>query len=108
MGPRKSTLSLVKSGTTKGSASRIYRTGETISHSGIYQVIHQQHRLPHEVTLLKDEEFPRCAKCDLAVTFKLLLAAQTERETFRDEGVRIALYELPELEAASEDGDIAA
>jgi hypothetical protein len=108
MGPRKSALSLVNSGATQGSGSRTYRTGRSIPHSGIYRVIHQQHRLPHEVTLLKDEEFPRCGKCDRAVTFELVLAAQTEREAFRDEGIRIALYELPELEAASEDSGIAA
>jgi CheY-like chemotaxis protein len=51
--------------------SRCYTTGETIPESGIYTVIHEQHRLPHQVTLLKAEVFPRCAKCGRLVGFVL-------------------------------------
>jgi hypothetical protein len=42
------------------------RTGVAVPESGIYRVSHSQHRLPHEVTLLKDQQFPRL--CGLFVT----------------------------------------
>ena len=51
------------------------RTGEPIAVSGIYRVYHKEHRVPDEVTLIKDEIFPRCEKCDEAVRFKLLRKA---------------------------------
>src|SRR6266576_3981495 len=34
-----------------------YKTGEIVPHSGIYQVTHAEHRLPHEVTLLRANSF---------------------------------------------------
>ena len=75
----------------------VFRTDEIVSQSGIYTVRHRKHRLPHEVTLLRDQRFPRCAKCDTAVTFELVraLANKGEAATF---ATRIFLYELPVLE----------
>jgi len=35
-----------------------YKTGQVVPHSGIYQVSHNEHRLPHEVTLLRANSFP--------------------------------------------------
>lgn len=107
MGPRKSGLFLVKSPARDMSKERIYRTGELIPASGIYRVVHLEHRLPHEVTLLKDEQFPRCAKCASAVTFELLQAAQMERDVFRHNSVRICVYELPEMEHGNDDKQMA-
>jgi hypothetical protein len=49
-----------------------FNTGEIIPQSGIYQVIHTEHRLPHEVTLLRSNPFPTCAQCGNNVSFKLL------------------------------------
>ena len=63
----------------------VFRTGETIKESGIYRVHHNQHRLPHEVTLLQGQDFPRCTRCDDGVSFELVLAAP----------FRIYLNELP-------------
>jgi hypothetical protein len=71
-----------------------FRTDDVIPHSGIYRVLHQKHRLPHEVTLLRDQKFPRCAQCQDAVVFEMLQAAQDETEV-NDKSVRIYLYELP-------------
>jgi hypothetical protein len=88
-------------------AGRIYRTDETIPNSGIYRVLHLEHRLPHEVTLLRDEQFPRCAKCRLAVRFELLQAAEEELDSFREGAMRIALYELPELASEADEGRMA-
>jgi hypothetical protein len=49
-----------------------YSPGETAPASGVYLVRHYQHRLPHEVTILKDEQFPRCRRCGPQVRFELL------------------------------------
>ena len=74
-----------------------FRTDEVIPQSGIYKVIHQRHRLPHEVTLLRDERFPKCARCQDEVTFTLVRTV-----SFTDESLehypQIRLYELPVLD----------
>src|SRR5260221_1625206 len=49
-----------------------FRGGEKIAKSGIYRVFQCKQRGPHEVTLLRDEHFPRCAGCQDAVTFQLV------------------------------------
>src|SRR5882672_10049805 len=68
-----------------------FRTGEPIPESGIYRVIHEGHRLPHEVSLFSDQVFPRCAKCNDAVKFELIQAAT---DLLNEHGFRIYLYEL--------------
>jgi hypothetical protein len=73
------------------------QTGEKIAQSGIYRVIHLNHRLPHEVTLLKDEEFPRCAQCQDAVQFQLVRGIKS-MDTRDEFSTRICLYELPVLD----------
>jgi hypothetical protein len=73
------------------------RTDEIVPQSGVYKVRHQKHRLPHEVSFLRDQQFPRCAQCQNAVIFELLRAVTDEAEA----GIsspRICLYELPVLE----------
>jgi hypothetical protein len=71
-----------------------FKTGTIIPASGIYRVSHSAHRLPHEVTLLKGETFPRCQKCVDAVTFDLVRAMDVAPRFLW----RIMLYELPVLE----------
>ena len=56
-----------------------YKTGETVPHSGIYRVSHSEHRLPHEVTLLRANPFPPCSKCGNDVAYDLLRAVTVER-----------------------------
>ena len=70
-----------------------FRTGQKVPQSGIYRVTHQEHRLPHEVTLLKDADFPRCSKCQEAVSFEVVSLAP-RLDTLRE---RVTLYELPDL-----------
>jgi hypothetical protein len=74
-----------------------YRTGLKIRQTGIYTVFHAEHRLPHEVTLLKGETFPRCSQCGTSVEFELQKAAP---EISGAGGFRVVLYELPAEEAA--------
>ena len=70
-----------------------FRTGAKVPESGIYRVTHAEHRLPHEVTLVKGADFPRCSKCKEAVTFRAVkLAPRIDR--LRE---RVTLYELPEI-----------
>lgn len=94
MGGKQSYLYLARSSSGTKRLPPVFRTGERIPESGIYQVVHSKHRLPHEVTLLRHEEFPRCAKCQDAVKFRLVRsvnAAAMERASTP----RISLYELP-------------
>jgi hypothetical protein len=70
---------------------KYFRTGLKIPRSGIYKVTHSAHRLPHEVTLLQGQIFPRCESCASNVQFELINAAQ---EIEKDE-FRVVLYELP-------------
>jgi hypothetical protein len=79
---------------SKRTAKQIFKTGEIVLESGIYKVTHEEHRLPHEVTLLKGAQFPRCSKCKEAVTFKVVaLAPRLDR--IRE---RVTLYQLPDLD----------
>jgi hypothetical protein len=68
-----------------------YRTGQKIPQSGIYKVIHSEHRLPHDVTLISGEVFPRCASCGNHVQFELVQAAAAVGAS----GFRVVVYELP-------------
>jgi hypothetical protein len=67
-----------------------YKTGEIVPYSGIYQVAHAEHRLPHEVTLLRANAFPPCSKCGNNVVFKLLRAVTVER-------FAVTLNAIPEM-----------
>ena len=67
-----------------------YKTGDMVPHSGIYNVSHNEHRLPHEVTLIRGNSFPRCAKCGNNVVYRLLRAVTVDRFS-------ITLNEIPEL-----------
>jgi len=72
-----------------------FKTGQQIPDSGVYKVSHQQHRLPHEVTLLKGETFPRCVKCGDRVEFELVHAAPYQRD---GTAFQVQLYALPDLD----------
>jgi hypothetical protein len=93
---------LVKPAAGKMAEGATFRTDEIVPQSGIYRVRHSSHRVPHEVTLLRDQYFPRCAKCDTAVMFELVRAVIDEYEP-AILSPRICLYELPVFE---DDGPI--
>jgi len=67
-----------------------YRSGEKVGVSGIYRVVHYQHRLAHEVTLLQGGIFPPCMRCGLQVVFELL-------RTVSPGEFRVHLNTLPEV-----------
>lgn len=74
---------------------KTFSTGEAVPHSGIYQVIHEGHRLPHEVTLIAGEIFPRCSNCKDAVQFQAIRQATLAQA---DKSFKIVVYELPVVE----------
>lgn len=73
-----------------------FKTGALIRQTGIYKVIHCEHRLPHEVILFQGERFPRCSKCRDKVSFELVYPAT---EIYADRGFRVVVHELPALES---------
>jgi hypothetical protein len=68
-----------------------FRCGGKIVESGIYRVYHRNHRLPHEVTLLRDQLFPKCIECEDSVYFKLVRSAPDITLA----PFKVALYALP-------------
>jgi hypothetical protein len=97
-----SSLHLVKSGPGKTVKHPIFRTDEMVPASGVYRVRHKKHRLPHEVTLFREQQFPRCAKCQNAVTFELIRAANSEPDSPRGLSAPICVHELPVLDDEQE------
>ena len=72
----------------------MFKTGSSVPESGVYRVIHEDHRLPSEVTLISGQIFPRCAKCDGAVQFETIRLAP-ELSKIREQ---IIIYVLPAYE----------
>jgi hypothetical protein len=73
--------------------------GDKISESGIYLVRHNTHRLPHEVTLLSGQLFPKCSKCEDSVYFELVRKAPDITLA----PFKVALYALPVADEEEED-----
>ncbi len=60
---------------------RVYRTGDRIPASGIYQVAeHADHDEPFSTALVIHESFPRCAVCEQEVVYRLVHAAPYIRD----------------------------
>ena len=78
------------------------RTGETVRKSGIYRVVHSEHRLPDEVTLMDSHTFPSCEKCAAPVEFEFL--RPVTNPTFRNssEQFHVVIHALPVLEDEAE------
>ena len=54
-----------------------YATGDVAPDTGVYHVTHGEHHLPEEITLVRGQNFPRCAECALAVSFGFLRPTQS-------------------------------
>jgi hypothetical protein len=72
-----------------------YKSSDRIPASGIYRVVHSQHRLAHEVTLIEGQVFPPCAQCQQEVRFELVRVLPTLE---RERRGNVSLYALPVLE----------
>lgn len=75
-----------------------FTTGALISETGIYRVIHHEHRLPHEVILFEGERFPRCSRCSDRVRFEMVYPAE---EVHADRSFRVVVNELPAEDSAA-------
>jgi hypothetical protein len=53
-------------------AEKVFKPGEKAPQSGIYKVLHYQHRLYHEVTILAGQSLPACRRCGNEVRFQLV------------------------------------
>jgi hypothetical protein len=56
----------------------VFTTGQEISRSGIYHLVHTRHVLPAQVPLLRGNVFPGCSQCPVPVHFSLVKAVQLE------------------------------
>ena len=61
-------------------AEQVFKPGENVPQSGLYLVVHDNHRADHEASLFQGEQFPACAQCDVGVRFKLIRAASPEAD----------------------------
>jgi len=48
-----------------------FKPGDKVPQSGIYQVAHYQHRMPHEAVITDQHPFPTCRVCGARVRYKL-------------------------------------
>lgn len=79
----------------------LYKSADTIPESGIYRVVHTQHRLPHEVTLIGGQTFPPCGQCHEDVRFELVRELP---ELARERRGHVSLYSLPVLDDEDKSG----
>lgn len=79
-------------------------TGAPVRESGIYRVSHPQHRLPEEVTLIRDQPFPRCSRCSEAVFYELARSAPSAGFHSGTTHFVVSLYELPVIEEEDSPG----
>ena len=56
-------------------AKESYKSGEVAEQSGVYNVLHVEHRSQHLATIFKGQRFPACARCGDQVRFVLVRPA---------------------------------
>jgi hypothetical protein len=53
-----------------------YRVRQRVRQTGLYRVIHYQHRMRHEAMMRQGERFPACNKYGSRVAFRLSSTAE--------------------------------
>jgi hypothetical protein len=73
-------------GATK--AEELFKPGDVVPESGVYTVVHDEHRQRHWATIFKGERFPLCAHCAGSVRFMLSRSAAliSEDADFKESG----------------------
>ena len=56
-------------------ADEVFQPADMVPQSGVYQVLHYQHRLSHDTTILQGDNFPICSECGSNVRFRLVRSA---------------------------------
>jgi hypothetical protein len=57
-------------------AEEVFKPGDKVPRSGIYQVTHYQHRIPHEAVVTAMQPFPVCRICGARVRYRLARGAE--------------------------------
>jgi len=73
---------------------RAYRPGTLVPVSGMYSVVHQQHRAPHEVIAIRGEEFPSCRICANKVRFYVVQVAAHMTHDFDLAGLPFDVFKV--------------
>jgi hypothetical protein len=60
------------------SSKTVHKPGQVVPKAGIYRVLHDRHRLPHNATFTAGDHFPPCSKCASNVRFELMVAAEDD------------------------------
>lgn len=58
----------------------LFMPGDQIPCSGIYRVLHRDHRESHDATLLDGQAFPACTVCGAEVRFRLVKESEAARQ----------------------------
>ena len=56
-------------------AEQVFQPGDVVPESGVYTVVHDQHRQRHTATIFQGDRFPQCARCGKSVRFLLARSA---------------------------------
>ncbi len=79
---RRATLSEHSCGTRGGSGRHrntslpLFRPGDAVPESGIYEVIHEgDHRQAHDAVMIMGNRFPSCETCNERVRFRIIRTA---------------------------------
>jgi len=69
-------------------AEDVFKPGDSVPRSGIYKVMHYQHRMPHDTVVTDHHPFPMCRVCGARVRYKLARGAEPieEDRDFSDAG----------------------
>lgn len=54
---------------------QVFRPGDRVPCSGVFQVVHRDHREAHEATMAMGGTFPNCTVCGDGVRFQLVKKA---------------------------------
>ena len=102
----KRAIHLVSSNSSTPEPSSTFRVGDIIPVSGIYRVLHLGHRISHDLTLIQNRPFPRCAECGEDVRFELLYPSADAAHD-RDFHRGLVVYEIPHPDEPSHGRKIA-
>jgi len=59
----------------EGRMAQDFKPGQKVPSSGVYRVLHKDHRDEHDATLREGELFPTCTVCANGVRFRLVQSA---------------------------------
>ena len=69
--------------------------------SGLYSVVHQNHRADHEVLAIRGDEFPSCRVCKEEVRFMIAAVVPHMTHDFDLAGPRLLVHKKGRAKAAN-------